>query len=538
MKRKIFLSGIAAILILTQLAWSSKETFEGEYALLRNLSAEEQLAYFGLQYLMNDHQKRQYLSIPTPEERASWIERFWIDLDPTPATVENERRIEHEKRVALARRLFAMKKAPGWDRRGETLIRWGLPTERVRTFGTVGMYRFTPPGEIWYYRSLDMIVQFSNVNLKGEYVYSSDPVGRTSRQELDRIKNISDLAKYGVLQTVYPIEYMTPDEVKDLADWNPDEIDYTADPDLRMQSAALKDLIGQWEREKLEKSIGNFYRYLNEYPTIYSFEIGRQPLPLYFEIASFRGGENNLRTDISFEIPAREIKFIQQEGSLRAEIACMVLARDLWNKVIAADSDIVHPVVAGQSYSGPTLLPGQITLSLPPGYYRLGIEAIDRNSRRSAAYRTNLQLRAFDSAPSISDIQFASNISTVEESARFRKGPLQVVPHPARIYRKGFPISVYFEIYNLDTSEDGLSYYRIEYRIDALDRRRSGPVFEEEKAAISSSFESSGYGSMQPQHLSIATENLWEGRFRFTVTVTDRRTFGSASKSDNFSVVQ
>jgi len=57
-------------------------------------------------------------------------------------------------------------------------------------------------------------------------------------------------------------------------------------------------------------------------------------------------------------------------------------------------------------------------------------------------------------------------------------------------------------------------------------------------AAISSSFETSGYGATQPQRLSVATDNLWEGKFRFIVTVTDRRSFRTATKSEDFSIVK
>jgi hypothetical protein len=55
---------------------------------------------------------------------------------------------------------------------------------------------------------------------------------------------------------------------------------------------------------------------------------------------------------------------------------------------------------------------------------------------------------------------------------------------------------------------------------------------------ISSSFETSGYGSTQAQRLAIATENLWEGSFKLIVTVTDRRTFKTATKSAKFSILE
>ena len=149
-----------------------------------------------------------------------------------------------------------------------------------------------------------------------------------------------------------------------------------------------------------------------------------------------------------------------------------------------------------------------------------------------------MELTPFTASPSISDIQFASSIKETEANQRFVKGTLQVVPHPIHAYRLPFPISLYFEIYGLDTDAQGIAYYRVEYKIVPLEKRRKGPVVKEVPSAISSSFETSGYGATQPQHISVAPENLWEGPFRFTVTVTDRRSFRSATKSEDFSILK
>jgi len=537
MKRRALVFVLALTLGASPLlSRAMKESFAGEIELIKRLGPEERLAYFGLQYLMNRYQQKQFLSMPTIEERSAWIERFWADLDPTPATEENERKTEHEKRVTLARRLFGMRKAPGWDKRGETLIRFGLPSDRTQTWGAVGFYGMTPPGEVWYYQALDMIVQFQNFNLKGEFFYSSDPVGRSSRRELDRLQNISDLFKYGTIQQLFPTQYMSPDEVKDLVDFNPDDIDYVADSETR--SITLKDRIAQIEKEKLQKSINNFYTYLDERPTVYSFEINQRLLPLYFDITSFRGGERTLKTEVNFEVPASELRFVQKDGKLTGDVEFRVLVRDINMKTVASGVDEIRPTAAGEQFSGSSLLPGQIVLALEPGYYRIGLEAYDRNSKRRAEFRTNLELAPYSASPSISDIQFASSIRETEENQRFVKGALQVVPHPIHAYRVPYPLSLYFEIYGLDTDAEGLAFYRIEYRIIPLQKKRKGPIFEEIPSAISSSFETNGYGSSQPQHLSIATENLWEGPFRCIVTVTDRRSFRTATKSEVFSILK
>jgi GWxTD domain-containing protein len=539
LNRSLLRAVIAAALVMLAgpvPARAMKNSFPGEIELIKRLSPEERYTYFSDQYLMNRYQRKQFLSLETAEERAGWLGRFWIDLDPTPATPENERKEEHDKRAALARRLFGMKKAPGWDKRGETLIRFGLPTNRTQTWGNVGFYDVTPPGEIWYYKSLDMIVQFRNFNLKGEFFFWNDPGGRSSRRELDRNQNVSGLFKYGVIQEVLPTQYMSPDEVKDIVDFNPDDIDYMADPDARIMT--LKDRIAEIEQEKLQKSINNFYMYMNERPNVYSFEINRKQIPLYFDITSFNGGERTLRTEFNFEVPASELKFIQRQGTLTADVEFRVLVRDIDMREVAAAVDTIKPTVTGSTFTGPNLLPGQIILALEPGYYRVGIEALDRISKRRAGYRANLELALFSASPAISDIQFASSIEQTDENQRFVKGNLRVVPHPIHAYRLPFPVSLYFEIYGLDTDEQGLAYYRVEYKIIPLEKRRKGPVLEEIPSVISSSFETSGYGSTQPQRISVAPANLWEGPFRFIITVTDRRTFRTATKSEDFSILK
>jgi hypothetical protein len=366
-------------------------------------------------------------------------------------------------------------------------------------------------------------------------------VGRSSTRELERNQNISNLMKYGIIRDMFPGQYMTPDEVKDLVDFNPDEIDYSASVDTRMMT--LKDRIAEMEQEKVQKAVNNFFAALDDRPTIYSFELDQKHLPLFFDIASFRGGERTLRTEISFEVPTSELQFVQRGGALAADVEFKVLVRDVDMKEVASAVDTVRPTVAAEritepGFRPPSLVPAQIVLALEPGYYRIGIEARDGASKRRAEYRTNVELAPYTASPSVSDVEFASGIRQTEANQDFVKGGLQVVPHPSHAYRKPFPLWMYFEIYGLDTDPQGLAYYRVEYRIIPLEKRRRGPVLEDASSAISSSFETSGYGATQPQQISVATENLWEGKFRFIVTVTDRRTFRTATKSEDFSILK
>lgn len=531
-------SRAAALIVLVSLlacllpCTASAERFKGEIELIKNLSPEERLTYFGLQYLMSKYQVRQFLSLKTAGERREWIERFWVDNDPTPATEINERRIEHEKRVSLARRLFGMKKAPGWDRRGETLIRYGMPGYRSKTFGDIGFYRMIPPGEMWYYESLDMLVQFHNYNLKGEFIYAIQPQGLTSRQVLDRLKLAIEQSVNHQMAGIR----LSPEEVGAISNFNPDKIDHMADPDVRMMTP--KDLFAGRNVEKMQRSANNFYKYLKEEPVIHSFELDAKILPLYFDVTAFRGGPGRIRTEVNIEVPTDELRFVQREGDLNADVQLQVLVRDFDMNPVASSSDRLRATQKGETFTGPSHIPGQVVMTLEPGYYRVGIETIDLHSGYRGSYRTTVELTSFDDTLRISDIQFASSIRETEQNTKFVKGNLLVVPHPLHAYRIPYPVTIYFEIYGLDTDAEGLAFYEVEYRIVPLEKRRRGPVLEEVPTAISSRFETTGFGSTQIQHLAIATDNLWKGPFELIVTVRDRRTRNSAGARSSFSILE
>lgn len=526
----------AALSLLSVSLYGAGENFKGELSLIKKLTPEERLTFFSLQYLMNQFQQKQYLSLPTTGKREEWVERFWLDLDPTPATDRNERRIEHETRVKLARRIFKKKKAPGWDKRGETLIRFGMPTMRARTSGNIGFYHQEPPGEIWYYSSLDMLVPFHDFNLRGEHIYAIEPYGRSSRDELRRLANIGKYYQYEIINNYYATEYLSPDEVKDLVDFNPDEIDYLADPDLRLFAA--RDLIAEWEAEKTRKSANNFYKYMKENSLIYSFEMNQELLNVYFDVTAFSGGEGLYRTEVNFEVPTEEILFVQQEGDLKANIDFRVVVRDMEMNKVTAGEDVVTAVTSERNLETmPSLLPGQVVLTLEPGYYHLGLEAIDLNSGKRGTFRTNVELPPPGKALRISDIQFASTIKETEENVKFVKGNIQVIPHPIRAYRIPYPLTVYFEIYGLATDREDLTYYSVEYAIVPMQKRKKGLVLVEVDLALSSGFETTGFGSKQVQRIEIATGNLWKGVFQLVVKVQDRRTRKVVERRATFSIL-
>ena len=479
--------------------------FSGEKRLVARLPADELKEYYGLQYLLSDTQKMEYLSLRTEKKRAQWLDRFWIAFDPTPSTKANEVRMEHEQRVAAARQLFGRTDPPGWDDRGEILIRFGSPSLRTKITGGVMPVGREIPKEFWRYDVLNMSVTFTDYNWKGEFTYHC-PQRR-------------------LVEPGLPIE--------------PPEGDDIAETYFRMNLAAMRpNRIWEMDCIKARHADQNFQVYMEIYAAVYSSDIEWAPLSCSYDIVSFRGGDKIDRTEISFEVPAETRAAARQGAARGAKVELGVLVRGDNLREVASGEDSIE--IAGQTgaRTASDLVPGQIVLALKPGRYHVGIEAREPNSKRRAVFKTDVDIPAYKASPCISEIQFASSITESEENSKFVKGNLRVVPHPLHTYRIPTPIVFYFEIYGLDTDKEGKTFYRVEYRIIPLEKRRWGPVLQEVSANVGSALETSDYGSTQPQRLSIATNELWEGPFRLDVTVTDRRTFKTAVQSAKFSILK
>ena len=121
-------------------------------------------------YIIEDREKAAYAGLKSDEERTKFIEQFWLRRDPTPATPENEFKIEHYRRIAYANKKFASK-LEGWKTdRGRVYILYGPPDELEK--------HPERNKENWLYRQIpgkgsNVIVSFTYKN--GEYVWDSDP---------------------------------------------------------------------------------------------------------------------------------------------------------------------------------------------------------------------------------------------------------------------------------------------------------------------------------------------------------------------------
>ncbi len=527
---------------------------------LKKLGAGMQREVASLQYLMNGYQLRQFFDLPSDTARREWIARFWAKNDPTPATPKNEMKTEHYLRADIAQSEFKIAEFPGWDKRGEVLIRYGFPDYRGTMPPEVTARKVHAPGELWFYKRHQMIVQFSDESLRGNFKYAITPFGDAEGVSPELMEFLTYDSEQTIQEQIPPqyLEFYEAPELNDtgrrwtdldellhaLPQETPlrprvhgtrEEIDEVASPDYARNLPANPSDV--FYADEAREYASNFEGVLEDTPSSYPFNFAKTSFTFYFGVDQFRGGDAVNRIEVNLEFPVElvEGKAVPARN-YRAEAVVM---DENYQVVERQKRDISLPATMAKPDGG-RLWPAQIVFSLPRSYYRVAVNMSDLDAKRASAYRTNVSARNFDQDLALSDILFAQKIAPTAELSPFSRGALEVVPHPIRRYAVGTPVPVYFEIYGLDLEERGLSDYEVEYRVvPSTDEKKSIlDRFDGDATVFASRFDGSGYNANEPLHLTIKSENLKPGLYDFIVRVKDQLSQSETYRQASFRIVE
>jgi GWxTD domain-containing protein len=132
-------------------------------------------------YIITDAERNAFLQLATDDERAQFVNQFWLRRDPTPATPDNEFKDEHYRRIGYANGRFTSQSGvQGWKTdRGRIYITFGPPDEiDSHPAGENGGQ--TPAHETWQYRFIDgvgnnVLMEFVDTKGLGEFPMTRDP---------------------------------------------------------------------------------------------------------------------------------------------------------------------------------------------------------------------------------------------------------------------------------------------------------------------------------------------------------------------------
>lgn len=112
-------------------------------------------------WVLTEKERDEYNALPF-ELRGNFISGFWRKNDPNVITRDNERMLEHFRRVTYAKTIFDAKNYRGYDDRGEIYIKYGEP--KYRNFASTN-------SELWQYVRIDQYLTYEFTSNRGVMPY-------------------------------------------------------------------------------------------------------------------------------------------------------------------------------------------------------------------------------------------------------------------------------------------------------------------------------------------------------------------------------
>ena len=511
---------------------------------------------------------RDLAHVAPPDELASWqkaggSERdarwhaFWNARDSNPATVVNERLVEHYRRVMYARYHFSQGQHP-YDRRGEMYVRYGAPEDRR-----------------------------SDVHIADRNAYRSAALSEDAAVEAIREQN----NRYGYRLrvdrgrlTIVPPEGMTEEEVNDAGGLLAGGI-VASSGQLTMQDE--RKLMGhgyateswvyaryglelffvdQFGGGRFDYPWGNLLTSQQEMvrqerfsprrlakelikrsPEEYRHDLGGEPLEYAFDAVSFRADNGATELDLSYSIPVWQFGDESDGQGNRTRLEHQVVLRDSAMspqfthafgfgpfdrpKRAMAESHVKVPVYT---------LPESVVA--PPGNFTMAVQVRDETSQKTGVYLRPVTLSDYSGEKLlISDLKLATLITPSGVQGPFVRKGLNITPNPGRLYIRGNPVYVYYEVYNLAMDQDGKTEYEILYEIRPQEgSARPGWTARRQRdmQTVMMAFSGEGISTSDREYTSLDTSGLPAGEYVLTVTFTDQNAGSTVSKSVNFLVME
>lgn len=484
------------------------------YSLLDSLAeasdeAQQKLTYLRAEVteLLNDKEERQYQALSTNQARAAFLKRFWMSQDPTPATLTNERLVEHYERLIYAREHFSYPGSLGYDDRGKIYIKYGPPDEVVED----GINFNTLPFTTWVYYNLGAPVCF-------DFIDAGVNGFRFADQPTDALVVPGILSYLSALENLLRRRAnMHPDYARLFSDISTMEI--RLDQTLN-NSTAVRQLIDRRVRE-----------YASD---VY---LQQQRLPVSMSTATKQYDQ--------FESALRLAQFHTESGAplllafygfnpkdLRADadsvrVRAITTLRDT-SLAMAATRDTAFYVQTNGA-AGNVIQVAAYDLQAEKYYFLLQLEN-SSGMQRSLRDYSLIPGKPVSGKLHLSSILFAETVAPADSfsgAAAFYRNGLAIVPHPFEELESNQPMWLYFEAYDLARNREGKTSFTIEYEIDSSREKGFAALlnklnpFSSGGEKISLSETRQGNLSNEALALQLDLAQLPQARYELTVRLTD-----------------
>ncbi|MFQ5790428.1 MAG: GWxTD domain-containing protein [Acidobacteriota bacterium] len=454
-------------------------------------------------YIITDREKEVFLTLGTAEERDRFIEAFWDRRDPNPATLENEFKTEHYRRIDYANKYLGREAPkPGWRTdRGRYYIILGKPLEIQRYDGLNDVVSM----ELWFYQgdtSLGLPPRFNLLFFKendiGEYQlyhpHADGPeallrAGFSYRVNQNLAVDALEIVSMDVARASLTIDLTEP-VGSFLSGRN------TRDPlllQVRPSMGVDADLarIAESPMRRVDTDyLDGYLRYGDRVSADYSFRF--VPNRKYFAVLV--GPKSTPFVHYSIELDPENFSLEVNEDETRFYTTVDVSAevRDLRGNLIVINDNTVFveltPSQMEQVSAYPFAYQGSFPLVLP-GSYKLNVTLRNRATKQFTVAEEEVHVPSFGAQPGLSDIivgyrKELAGSAGEDEHLTFQIGNNRIHPATEHVFPIGETVQVLFQVVGADPEcrlrfaiLDGEE--TLQERETRLEDYRGGPVMEE-----------------------------------------------------------
>ena len=515
--------GDPVVLIKQARSWALEgETYEATRVLYRGLETLRNHPYTDTLYyeivdIMLPDQSETYRQA---SDKGRFFLGFWQRQDPTPATLENERYVEHVKRLEYIRQWYASFHPRGYDDRGMIYLRYGPPDDLVK----MPTHPYLYSNECWVYRRYGGEVVFDFIQRGMSYECATD---------LTKIVMATPMPTDGqIYEFVAPRQRLSLGYASLAAELAGEGIQFGS---VDASSGAPQETSAQRASSSVLRQLQEYNRQVlrkqNQIPPVgTSLSRSEEPLLGVSSTARFYR-QRKVRLEVYYGIPLGQLRLAQlASGSRLMDLSVSYAVRDT-----------AYNLVTQKSFQGMIELPAeeraqdrvyidQINEVLPPGTYLFSLEV--KNPQTSSVFDRTYRITVpgvTDESLLLSDVQVAADIQSLGESAAnpaFVKRKLMVMPYPFSRVSRNKPVTFYFEVYNLMLDETGGSSYTVDYefRLKKTGFWQKINPFKKRGVAVSSSYNRTGEHREAQEYFSLNFEELKPGEYTVSIAVTDEVT--------------
>ncbi|MFC1726715.1 GWxTD domain-containing protein [candidate division KSB1 bacterium] len=470
--------------------------------------------YYDYVDIMSDEERETFKSSGL-KKKGEFLLSFLNSRDPNPITTENERLVEHIRRLKYARQYYTAFLKRGYDIRGYWYVKLGPPDNKVSESmgGATNLHNTmtivqTPPNESWSYFSIDpsLCLDFSTShNVFREIDYFKGAVGWAMYRDRSYLGS-----QYTVLGGAGSIT-----EFINMA----------------------RDISHERIRARVEAE-----EKIDHYIPEFDFETN---LNFIIDLCQFKGKNNNTKVELYYGLYNGQLRPVFDPVSnyytLNFDVDFIVRDKNL-NEVSKEKIPLESKFRSGQSLLESVSIE-QKNIYLEIGKFELFLQMLEKNSNAGSILKTEINAKDFNAdSLMLSDVQFSGNIRDSRPGDKYVKNGLNIFPYPFSEISKTRPLHIYYEIYNLTKNNRDKTSYEITYDIKILKRNESllKKIFggADLKESISFSIKRDGTERDTFETTAFDLSKLKFGEYLLTLTAKDLNSGRSTSISDKFIIIE